>query len=98
MLENKLLQIIYHNVAYYLQISFEIDFKKDLKLKLQESKMVNIVTKDVQTYVKELISKEFNPATKTGYKIETNGKLEGRYYQKPQKRDNKDEEMKGCES
>ena len=32
-----------------------IDFKKDLKLRLQEDKMANIVTKDVRTYVKELI-------------------------------------------
>jgi len=51
-------------VAYYLHILFRLDFKKDLKLRLQEGKMANIVTNDVQTYVKDLVSKEFNPAAK----------------------------------
>ena len=41
--------------------------------------MANIVTNDVRTYVKELVSKEFNPAAKNGHKIETDGEPEGRY-------------------
>jgi hypothetical protein len=41
--------------------------------------MANIVTNDVRTYVKELVSKEFNPAAKNGHKIETDGESEGRY-------------------
>ena len=41
--------------------------------------MVNIGTNDVRTYVKELISKEFDPATKNGHKSETGGEPEGRY-------------------
>jgi hypothetical protein len=66
-------------VAYYLHILFALDFKKDLKLRLQEGKMANIVTNDVQTYVKDLVSKEFNPAAKNGHKIETEGEPERRY-------------------
>jgi len=68
-----------HNVAYYLHILFELDMKKDLKLRLQEGKMTNIVTNDVRTYVKELISKAFNPVAKNGHNIETGGETEGRY-------------------
>ena len=41
--------------------------------------MANIVTNDVRTYVKELVSKEFNPAAKNGHKIETGGEPEERY-------------------
>ena len=41
--------------------------------------MANIVTNDVQTYVKDLVSKEFNPAAKSGHKIETGGEPEERY-------------------
>ncbi len=41
--------------------------------------MTNIVNNDVQTYVKELISKAFNPVAKNGYKIETDGEPEERY-------------------
>lgn len=41
--------------------------------------MANIVTNDVQTYVKDLVSKEFNPAAKNGHKIQTDGEPEGRY-------------------
>jgi len=60
-----------------LHILFALDFKKDLKLRLQEGKMANIVTNDVRTYVKELVSKEFNPAAKNGHKIEADGEPEG---------------------
>jgi hypothetical protein len=59
-------------------ISFAVDIKKDLKLRLQEGRMVNIGTNDVRTYVKELISKEFGPAVKTGHKSETGGEPKGR--------------------
>jgi len=41
--------------------------------------MANIVTNDVRTYVKELISKTFNPTAKNGHKIETGDESEGRY-------------------
>jgi len=41
--------------------------------------MANIVTNDVQTYVKDLVSKEFNPAAKNGQKIETDGDPEERW-------------------
>ncbi len=46
--------------------------------------MASIVTNDVRTYVKELVSKEFNPAAKNGHKIETDGESEGRYPDRPQ--------------
>ena len=41
--------------------------------------MVNIGTNDIRTYVKKLISKEFDPAQKNDHKIETGGEPEGRY-------------------
>jgi hypothetical protein len=53
-------------------------------LRLQEGKMANIVTNDVRTYVKELVSKEFNPVAKNGHKIEADGESEGRYTDRPQ--------------
>ena len=41
--------------------------------------MVNIGTNDIRTYVKKLISKEFDPVQKNDHKIETGGEPKGRY-------------------
>ena len=41
--------------------------------------MADIATSDIRTYVTELISKEFGPATKNGHKVETGDAPEGRY-------------------
>jgi hypothetical protein len=51
----------------------------------KEGKMINILTNDVHTYVRELISKEFGSVNKEEEAYSENRKLVNSEYQKQQK-------------